>query len=375
MIISVLTFILVLSILVLVHELGHFIAARRAGIWVEEFGFGLPPRLFGKRIGETLYSLNALPFGGFVRLHGETDEGEITKPERAFLTKSKKIRSVVVLAGVFMNFVLAIFAFATVYTFSGFPKTIDTGKVKILDVRHGSPAEEAGLASGDLVVEAEGQKMTKTEEFIKLAEEKKGEEITLKIQKEGEEALTEIKVTPRVNPPEGEGALGVAISSAEVEYYFPPVWQRPFLGAYYGFKEAFFWGGVVIGGMIKLFADLFGGVFPKGVAGPTGLFAITTEVAKLGVSPLINWLGVISVNLAVLNILPFPALDGGHLLFIGIEKVLGKRVVPKVQSWVHGIGLAILLLFIIAITVKEFRQISQLGFSGYVEFLTKGGEK
>lgn len=371
MLISLLTFLIVLSILILVHELGHFIAARKAGVWVEEFGFGLPPRLFGKKIGETIYSLNLLPFGGFVRLHGETSEEEVTKPEVAFLNKSKKKRVVIILAGVFMNFVLAIFAFSVVYSFMGIPKTVETGKVKIVDVRPDSPADDSGFVAGDIVAEVEGQKVTTTKEFIQEVEERKGQEINLKVEREGTGGLV-VKTTPRENPPEGEGSLGVAIVSAETQLYFPPIWQRPFLGIYYGFKDAFFWGGVVIGGMIKVFSQLFGGVLPEGVAGPTGLFAITSEVAKLGIFPLINWVGIISVNLAVLNILPFPALDGGHLLFIGFEKLFGKRVVPKVQAWIHGAGLALLLVFILAITFREIRLISNLGFSGYVDFLTQG---
>ena len=122
MILSILTFLIVLSVLILVHELGHFFVAKRAGIKVEEFGFGIPPRIIGKKIGETIYSINWFPFGGFVRLHGEQGEGVITQPKRSFLGKSKKTRASVVLAGVVMNFVLAIVAFAIVYSFSGIPK-------------------------------------------------------------------------------------------------------------------------------------------------------------------------------------------------------------------------------------------------------------
>src|SRR3990167_9505540 len=125
---SILIFLLVLSILVLVHESGHFFVAKKNGIWVEEFGFGLPPRVIGKKIGETIYSINLFPFGGFVRLHGENEETGITKPKRAFLGKSKRVSFCVVVAGVVMNFILAVFAFAIVYSFSGIPR--ETGVVK-----------------------------------------------------------------------------------------------------------------------------------------------------------------------------------------------------------------------------------------------------
>src|SRR4030067_3332150 len=122
MLISIITFLLVLSILVLVHEFGHFIMARRAGVWVEEFGFGLPPRVFGKKIGETIYSINLLPFGGFVRLHGENSEDEVKEPKRAFINQDKKTRSKIILAGVFMNFVLALLCFSLTYSLTGIPR-------------------------------------------------------------------------------------------------------------------------------------------------------------------------------------------------------------------------------------------------------------
>src|SRR3989337_4187087 len=135
---SILVFLLVLSILVRVHELGHFIVARKMGILVEEFGFGLPPRIIGKKIGETLYSINLLPFGGFVRLHGENTRDGVTKPKSAFINKSKKTRISVIVAGVIMNFIFAIVAFSVVYSFSGIPK--ESNKVKIVGVAPESPA-------------------------------------------------------------------------------------------------------------------------------------------------------------------------------------------------------------------------------------------
>jgi len=127
---SILIFFVVLSILVIVHEFGHYYLAKKNGIWVEEFGFGLPPRIYGKKIGETVYSINLFPFGGFVRLHGEQEEEGITNPKRAFLNKSKKVRVAVVIAGVVMNFLLAVAAFAVIYSYSGVPR--DTGQIKVL---------------------------------------------------------------------------------------------------------------------------------------------------------------------------------------------------------------------------------------------------
>ncbi|MFH1863736.1 MAG: site-2 protease family protein, partial [bacterium] len=172
MFVSILVFLLVLSILILVHEFGHFIMARKFGVWVEEFGFGLPPRIIGKKIGETLYSLNLLPFGGFVKLHGEDSEEKIKNPKRAFINKSKKKRLVIIVAGVVMNFLLAIICFGIVYSFSGIPR--DTKNVKVVEVIAGSPAQTAGLIVGDIVKKVGKIDVVKVSEFVKLVEESKG---------------------------------------------------------------------------------------------------------------------------------------------------------------------------------------------------------
>jgi len=365
---SVILFVIVLSILVLVHEAGHFFAARRAGIWVEEFGFGLPPRVFGKKIGETIYSINLLPFGGFVRLHGENAQEDITNSKRAFLNQSKTVRTSVILAGVFMNFMLAILAFSIVYSFTGIPREGDN--VKVVEVRTGSPAEEAGLQVGDIVRKINEMDIVSNESFINYIEERKGEEVTLWIERDEDGEFKEIKAAPRANPPEGEGALGVVISTTEV--YYPPIWQRPFVGVYYGFKDAIFWTGIVLGGFVKIFTDLFGGAVPQDLAGPVGIFALTSEAAKFGILTLINFMGILSVNLAILNVIPFPALDGGRLLFIGIESVFGRKVLPKVETAIHTIGMIVLLLLVFAITAHDIKKLISAGsITGYIDSVIK----
>jgi len=360
---SILVFLIVLSILVLVHEFGHYFVAKKNGIWVEEFGFGLPPRVIGKKIGETIYSINLFPFGGFVRLHGENEETGITKPKRAFLGKSKRVRFGVVVAGVVMNFILAVFAFAIVYSFSGIPR--ETGVVKVVDISPGSPAQAGGMVVGDVVKSVDGVTVATVDEFIKKVEEKRGKKTFIELA--GEKRLI---LSPRENPPEGEGPLGVVITTTEI--YFPPVWQRPFLGIYYGFKDAVFWGRTVIMGFVSIFTSLFQGVVPKDIAGPVGIFAVTSEAAKIGILALINFIGILSVNLAILNILPFPALDGGRLLFIGIEGIIGKKVVPKIESAIHSVGMVILLLLLLAITAHDIRRlISAGGISGFIDQVLK----
>jgi regulator of sigma E protease len=368
MISSIIIFIIVLSILILVHEAGHFFMARRAGVLVEEFGFGLPPRVFGKRMGETLYSINLLPFGGFVRLHGENTQETVTDPKRAFLNQSKKTRSVIVLAGVFMNFVLAVVAFSIVYSFSGTPR--ESENVRVVEVRPDSPASISGLQEGDIVRKIDNEKISSNESFIGYVEDNRGNEIVIWAEREGVEGLVETRAVPRQDPPPGEGALGVVISSTEI--YFPPLWQRPFIGVYHGFRDALFWGGIVVGGIIKIFTDLSGGTVPRDVAGPVGIFALTSEAAKFGILTLINFMGILSVNLAILNIIPFPALDGGRLLFIGIEGLFGRKVIPKVETAIHTLGMIILLMLIFAITAHDIKRlISAGGISGYLDSVIK----
>lgn len=366
MITSIITFLVVLSILVMVHEFGHFIMARRAGVLVEEFGFGLPPRIWGKKVGETLFSINALPFGGFVKLYGEQDEEGVTNPRRAFLNKNKRIRISVIVAGVVMNFILAIFAFAIVYSFSGIPR--DTKILKVVDVAAGSPAQVGGLVVGDAIIKVDKEDVSTVSDFIAKVGEQKGKNVNFEIVRNGETIKKQMK--PRENPPVGEGPLGVTISTTEI--YYPPVLLRPFYGIYYGFKEALFWGQTISTGLWSLITGLFKGQVPQDVSGPVGIFAVTTQAAKGGILILINFIGILSVNLAILNILPFPALDGGRLLFILIEGVIGKKVLPKVESVIHSIGMIILLLLVIAITVHDVqRLISAGGISGFLNSMPK----
>lgn len=367
---SILIFLLVLSILILVHELGHFIVARRAGVWVEEFGFGLPPRIFSKKIGETIYSLNLLPFGGFVRLHGENDEESIEKVTRAFINKDKKTRAGIIIAGVVMNFLLAIGCFAVVYSFMGIPR--ETNSVKVVDVAASSPAQVGGIVAGDFVRKVEKETVESVDEFVKLIEEKKGRKVSVELERisDGKREVKNVTLTPRENPPEGEGPSGVVISTTEI--YYPPTLLRPFYGIYYGFKEALFWGKTVILGFTQIFKDLFAGQAPRDLAGPVGIFAVTSQAASVGILALINFVGILSVNLAILNILPFPALDGGRLLFIGIEAAIGRKVLPKVEAIIHTIGMVILLILIAAITVHDIQKLIAAGsISGFINSVLK----
>lgn len=351
---TLLLFLIIISILVFVHELGHFLVAKWAKVKVEEFGLGFPPRIFAKKRGETLYSLNALPIGGFVRLYGE-DESVEKDRGRSFYHKGRVVRAGVTVAGVIMNFLLAVLVFAILSWLAGVPR--ETGRVRVLEVASGSPAKTAGLAESDVILEVDGQRFSQTKEFTGFVNTKKGQEIKMEIEK-GDGAKKVVKVVPRENPPKGEGALGVVVSSAELVK--PPLWQRPFVSVLEGTKEAVFWAVTTVTGLWGALSQAIRGVPPEGIAGPVGIFQITGEARRSGFLAVLSFLGILSVNLAVLNIAPFPALDGGRLLFIIVEAVFGRRVIPAFEKYAHMAGMAILIALIILVT---FRDITRL-FSG-----------
>ena len=349
---ALIVFIATLSVLIFIHELGHFLAARKFGVKVEEFGFGLPPRIFGKKIGETLFSLNWIPFGGFVRIYGEDYLEKGIKSERALCNKPKHVRALVAAAGVFGNFLLAIVCFSIVYSFTGIPT--ETDKVIIEAVANNSPAEQAGLLPDQRIVSIDGKPVGLTRDFIDHVKDKQGKEILVgAVGKEGGEK--EYRLSPRENPPEGEGAIGVAITNVEMVFY--PIWQMPFRGAWFGVKEAVGWGMMIVSGFAAMIIGLFYGEVPQ-VAGPVGIYQITADVVRQSWLLTLQFVGVLSINLMILNLLPFPALDGGRLLFIAIETVVRKRIKPQIEQYVHMIGMVFLLSLMLLVTFNDVRKIA-----------------
>lgn len=359
-----------LSVLILFHELGHFLIAKMFGVYVEEFGLGLPPRVFGKKIGETVYSFNWLPIGGFVKLHGETLEEKAQFPERSFSNKSKLARVLISLAGIVFNFFLALVCFAVVYSFIGIPR--ETGNVRVTDVASETPAQVSGILVGDIVRKVDKDSVNSTTQFISLVEAKKGKRISIEVERtiDNNPKNIVIPVTPRANPPEGEGPLGVAITSTEI--YFPPIWQRPFVGAYYGAIEAVNTSKAVTLGLFGVATEVSKGQVPKGTVGPFGIFALIEYVSRLGIIPLINFMGIISINLAIVNLIPFPPLDGSRVLFVGLELIFRKKMLPKIESTVQSIGMILLILLMIAITAREIPTAIKTGnVNNFVEAIIK----
>jgi len=354
MILTLVIFLIVLSILIFAHEFGHFIVAKRAGVRVEEFGIGYPPRIWGKKIGETIYSLNALPFGGFVKLYGEELAEKVKEKKEAFWAKSKKTKTAVICAGVLANFILAIVVFSIVYSVVGIPTR--TGQVGIVGIAPDSPADKFGLAEEDLILAVDNQNVADLDHFIELIDEKKGNSVSILVEREKENLV--FSLAPRESPPEGEGPLGVVVSDMEMVHY--PVWQMPFRGAVEGLKEAFAWTSLVVGGLGKMITDLLTqGVVPKDIAGPLGILQITGGVAQSGILAVLQFIGVLSVNLAVINILPFPALDGGKLVFVAYEAITRRRPKPALERWVNAAGMAILIFLISLVTINDIVRIAE----------------
>ncbi|TRZ64476.1 MAG: RIP metalloprotease RseP [Spirochaetia bacterium] len=483
MLLGIIFVIIFLSVLILVHELGHFLTAKKFGLLVEEFGFGLPPKIWGKKIGETIYSINALPFGGFVKIYGENrDESENDNPNlqinpntpneikiieselsykltglffethkqigrfarekqhgdflenlfkqneinykrevpisiggsnsnivdfivedkiiielksKPFIGKSdyyqtkryldaanlelglivnfretylkpKRVlnykdgvvgedskqfvdlneirsfgllsiwkRAVILVSGVLMNFLFGWLVISVILSL-GVPQS-----VVISEIFKGTPAETAGLKVGDAILGMS------TNDFIKFTNDNKGKEIIVKVERDGVEK--EIKATPRTNPPAGEGALGIGLfeSGAPSQNFFLALWD--------GMKMSVEIVRMIFIALFNLIVGVFSGgkVGLEQVSGPVGIVKITAQASGLGIVYLLQLLALISFNLAVINIFPFPALDGGRLFFLLIEKIKGSPLPAKFENYANAAGMALLLILMVVITIRD----------------------
>jgi regulator of sigma E protease len=352
------TFIIILSVLVLVHEMGHFFVAKRFGIKIEEFGIGYPPRMWGKKIKGTIYSLNWLPFGGFVRMLGEDSNEQINKKQdigKAFFNQKKRVRIVVLLAGVVMNFLLGVVLFGAIYTKLGIPEMVDY--VLVTGVTENSPAQIAGIKPEDKIAEVQGldwpvEKEETLKVFIEYVNQHKGKEVVFYFS-DGSQRV----VMPRLDEdiPEGEGALGVSITN--MDYVLYPYWQRPFRGMLVGLNEATLWGKDILVSLGGIIHKLFKGDVPKDIAGPVGIYQISKGVSQQGLLAVLQFMAILSINLSILNLLPLPALDGGRLLFIGIEVITKKRIKPEWEQVIHLVGIVALIGLMVLVTINDVRRL------------------
>lgn len=405
MFVAIFIFIIILGLLVFVHELGHFVVARRNGVKASEFGFGFPPRIVGfqfleespaskkkkklfskwrliwgdkdgddeneisdlslahekKLRGGTIYSLNLLPLGGFVKIKGE--DGGNKGDEDSFASKSAWKRIKILVAGVLMNFIFAWFLLSSAY-FIGAPEEINPdanfdnmkSKIQISGIIADAPASKMGLKVGDEIAKAQNNPAGEKVELKNIREvqnyinENKGREITLKIFRGKEEFV--LRGMPRVDAPEGQGALGISLSQTMLVKYPWHVAIGKGLSAVWEMTVLIFAG---LFGLIKmLFA---GNGSAADVSGPVGIAILTKEVANLGLVYIIQFAAILSINLGIINILPIPALDGGRIMFILIEKIKGKPVSQKVEQNFHTFFFALLVLLMLAVTYRDIAKL------------------
>ncbi len=371
-------------LLVVAHEYGHFLVAKKKGVEVEEFGVGFPPKMFGKKFGkgifEGYYTINWLPLGGFVRLKGEHDAD---KEKGSFGSVSTKAKLQIMLAGVAVNFVLALILF-TVVAWVGMPKLIpDQFTVKSNEkiirsdvlanyVDPGSPAEQSGLKSGDIIKSINGQQISSDTELMQATKANAGKEVNIDYIRKGNPANTkaqlltsqEVEASRKTDNP--KGYLGIVPREYKMAQY---TWAAPIVSV--GSSAQFTWLtlkaiGSALAALGKAFinAITLNGTTAKqeaakageNVSGPVGIFAILQQGSALGYQFILFVVALISLTLAIMNFLPIPALDGGRAFVMLVFRALKKPLTPKKEELIHGTGFAILMLLFVVITIVDIRR-------------------
>jgi regulator of sigma E protease len=369
MLITILTFVIVLGVLVFVHECGHFFASRLFGLKPREFGFGFPPRVWGiykdkegkwkqvygkKEItdnSDTVYSINAIPMGGFVNI-GEDDLND-TSPN-SFVNQSIWKRAVILSAGVAMNVVLT----AVLISFGlmiGMPQSLDNisasariseQKIQIVQVLPQTPASKSGLQVGDQIVSINKKSFAKYTDLIDFVDKNTGKPLNYLIKRAGAEK--EYKITPIKIKETGKGGVGVGIAETGLVKYpfFIAIWE--------GLKTTVFLTWAIIVAFYDLIKNLvMGHGVSADISGPVGIAALSGQVARMGFVYILQFTALLSVNLAVINFLPFPALDGGRILFLIIEKIKGSPVKRELEAIIHNTGFALLMVLVVLVTYRD----------------------
>lgn len=349
---NIFAFIVVLGVLIFFHELGHFLVARFFGVGVEKFSLGFGPRIFGKKIGITDYRLSAIPLGGYVKMVGEDLDAEIDPSEIpiSFTHKHVLKRILIVAAGPAFNLLLAVIIFFWIFQING----LYILKPAIAKVTPGSPAEMGGLKGKDLIVAIDGKAISSWEEMAETISGSGGKSLSLTVQREGERV--NLSVTPRLKPGKnifGEDidryVIGISASGETFEKRLNPLQatSESVVQTYEIMK-------LTIMSIVKL---IQGAISTKTLGGPIMIAQMAGEQAKAGAGHLVFFIALISINLAVLNFLPIPVLDGGHLLFFFIEAIIGKPVNTKMREIAQQVGIFMLILLMLFVFYNDIARI------------------
>jgi len=360
----IIIFIIVLGILIFVHELGHFIFAKKTGMLVEEFAIGFPPRIFSFQKGETKYSIGFIPLGGFVKIHGEDYEEQTNNSKdenysRRFTSQSKWAQAIVLVAGVFFNLLLA-WLFISIGFMSGLPvavdqfesESIDGAQLILIDVLPESPADQVGLKTGDTILSVKDNENEPIQNFenTKIVEDfiagHNNQEIEILYERKGENTL--VKLIPQTGVVEGKPAIGVSFGMVGTIKFSigTAFWE--------GLKTT---GSLIVAtatGLFYFIKDIFMGAADLSqIAGPIGIVFLVGDAFNFGFVYLLSFVALISINLAIINLIPIPALDGGRLLFILIEVVKGSPLKVKTANNLNLIGFILLILLMVVVTFSD----------------------
>jgi len=361
MILTVIIFVAVLAVIILVHEFGHFLTARFFGVTVEEFGIGFPPRAKGFKTKKTLYSINWIPAGGFVKLKGE--QGDHKGEEDSFSNQKIWKRAIILFAGVSMNVVLAVVIFSFAYII-GMPKAVETDLgayarvsnryVQVVDVYENTPAAEAKLLPGDILLSINGETPTSTDDIKNITQSHLNEPLTITYERDDKNFTTE--ATPKLlKETPDRPTIGIAtVAVGDVSYpFFVAIWM--------GVKETGHYLWMIISSLWGMLANLVSHQPVNGdLVGPIGVAVITGKFVALGFIYLLQFVALISLNLAIVNVLPIPALDGGRILFLVLEKLKGGPVNQRTEAIIHNVGFIVILLLIGFITIRDIFQIDKI---------------
>jgi regulator of sigma E protease len=352
--VSLVYFLIVLSVLVMVHEFGHFIAAKRIGVRVEKFSFGFGPKLFSIKRGDTEYLISAIPLGGYIKMAGDEPGEALTGKSYEFPTRSVWERFQVIFAGPLLNYVLAFLIFSVIFMFGSPTLTTEVGSL-LKDY----PAEKSGLAVGDKVIKADGKDVKYWEDMTEIIHNHLEGPIKLTVDKNGK--LSEVEIQPMIKDVTdifGKhtriALLGIA-PSQKIE------------SVRYGFFESFSKGFRKVVDLTAITYKALWSVatgrlsMKESMTGPIGIFIITGKAAQMGLIYLFHLMAMLSASLAIFNLLPLPVLDGGHILFLFIEKLRGKPLSARVQEYIANTGVGILILLTVFIFYNDIVKFDVFG--------------